>query len=331
VGDRGHPADDAGARRLKRPPRPTEVLDILALGEAMVEFNQTGDAGGRLYLQGFGGDTSNFAVSAARQGAKVGYLSALGDDAYGEMLRAMWRSEGVDDSAVVTDRDAFTAIYFVTHDDAGHHFHFFRAGSAASRLTFAQLPPEAFARTRVLHLSGISLAISATARETGFAAMRAARAAGAMVSFDTNHRARLWPLATARAAVEQAIALCDICLPSFDDVETLTGLAEPEAMIAHCLSLGARIVALKHGAEGAWVADRTRQVQIAPHPCRPVDATGAGDAFGGAFVARIVAGDDLEAAGRYAAAAAALSTEGYGAVEPIPRAERVRAALAGSA
>ena len=56
------------------------MLDILALGEAMVEFNQTGEAGGRLYLQGFGGDTSNFAVSAARQGAKVGYLSALGDD-----------------------------------------------------------------------------------------------------------------------------------------------------------------------------------------------------------------------------------------------------------
>jgi 2-dehydro-3-deoxygluconokinase len=303
------------------------MLDILALGEAMVEFNQTADAGGRLYLQGFGGDTSNFAVSAARQGATVGYLSALGDDVYGDMLRAMWKSEGIDDSGVVTDADAFTAIYFVTHDAAGHHFHFFRTGSAASRLTLAQLPPASLARTRVLHVSGISLAISATARETCLAAMRAARAAGAMVSFDTNHRPRLWPLATARAATDEAMGLCDICLPSHDDLAALTGLAGPEAMVAHCLARGARIVALKHGAGGAWVADRTRVVRIAPHPCRPVDATGAGDAFGGAFVARIVAGDDLEAAGRYAAATAALSTEGYGAVEPIPRAERVRAAL----
>jgi 2-dehydro-3-deoxygluconokinase len=294
----------------------------------MVEFNQTGDAGGRLYLQGFGGDTSNFAVSAARQGARVGYLSALGDDVYGAMLRAMWRGEGIDDSGVASDRDAFTAIYFVTHDAAGHHFHFFRSGSAASRLTFAQLPAAAFAQTRVLHLSGISLAISPTARETCFAAMRAARAAGAMVSFDTNHRARLWPLATARAAVDEAIALADICLPGFDDLAALTGLAEPEAMVAHCLDRGARIVALKHGANGAWIGDGKRLVRIAPHPCRPVDATGAGDAFGGAFVARIVAGDDLESAGRYAAVTAALSTEGYGAVEPIPRADRVRAALA---
>jgi 2-dehydro-3-deoxygluconokinase len=98
-------------------------------------------------------------------------------------------------------------------------------------------------------------------------------------------------------------------------------------MVAHCLALGARIVALKHGENGAWVADGMRLVQIAPHACWPVDATGAGDAFGGAFVARIVAGDDLETAGCYAAATAALSTEGYGAVEPIPSAERVRAAL----
>ena len=303
------------------------MLDILALGEAMVEFNQTGDGDGRLYLQGFGGDTSNFAVAAARQGAKVGYLSALGDDVYGAMLRAMWRDEGVDDSGVATDADAFTAIYFVTHDESGHHFHFFRTGSAASRLTFAQLPSEAFAQTRVLHLSGISLAISPTARATGFAAMRAARAAGAMVSFDTNHRARLWPRETARAAIDEAIALADICLPGYDDLAALTGLADPEAMVAHCLGLGARIVALKHGENGAWVGDGTRLAQIAPHGCWPVDATGAGDAFGGAFVARIVAGDNLESAGRYAAATAALSTEGYGAVEPIPRAARVRAAL----
>ena len=98
-------------------------------------------------------------------------------------------------------------------------------------------------------------------------------------------------------------------------------------MVDHCLRLGARIVALKHGAHGAWLADAERRIHVAPHPCRPVDATGAGDVFGGAFVARLVAGDDLESAGRYAAAAAALSTEGYGAVAPIPHAARVRAAL----
>ena len=283
----------------------------------MVEFNQTGAANGRLYLQGFGGDTSNFAVAAARQGARAGYVSALGDDVYGAMLRAMWREEGVDDSGVRSDGDAFTAVYFVTHDAAGHHFSFFRRGSAASRMGPTQLPHAQIAAARVLHLSGISMAISETARR-----------AGVKVSFDTNHRAKLWPLALAQATIAAAIAASDICLPSFDDLAVLTGLDSPEAMVEHCLALGARVVALKHGGHGAWLAEGERRLHIAPHPCTPVDATGAGDAFGGAFIARLVAGDDLERAGRYAAAAAALSTEGYGAVAPIPHAARVREALA---
>lgn len=125
-----------------------------------------------------------------------------------------------------------------------------------------------------------------------------ARRVGVKVSFDTNHRPRLWPLELARTTIAAAIAQSDICLPSFDDIAVLTGLDAPEAMVECCLGLGARVVALKQGANGAWLAEGERRVRIAPHPCQPVDATGAGDAFGGAFVARLVAGDDLERAGR---------------------------------
>src|SRR5437868_998506 len=107
-------------------------IDVLAIGEPMVEFNQTGEGGGRQYLQGFGGDTSNFAIAAARQGARAGYISAVGDDAHGRMLRDLWEREGVDQAHVTTDADAFTAIYFVTHGPDGHEFSFLRAGSAAS-------------------------------------------------------------------------------------------------------------------------------------------------------------------------------------------------------
>ena len=125
------------------------------------------------------------------------------------------------------------------------------------------------------------------------------------------------------------IGLADICLPSYDDIVVITGLTDPNALVDFCLERGARIVALKLGADGAIVADKDQRIRLAPHPCDPVDATGAGDAFGGAFVARLLAGDDLATAGRYATVAAALSTEGYGAVEPIPTAAEVRRALEG--
>lgn len=306
-------------------------VDIIAFGEPMVEFNQTGAGGGRLYLQGFGGDTSNFAVAAARQGARVAYVSALGDDPYAALLRGLWDREGIDHAAVATDAAAYTAVYMVTHDADGHHFSFFRNGSAASRITPAKLPRARIAAARVLHLSGISLAISASACDAGYAAIEAAREAGVAVSFDTNLRRSLWSLDRARAVIQDVIARSTICLPSLDDVVAITGLQDPDALVDHCLRLGAKTVALKLGAQGALLADAHQRLRIAPHPCTPVDATGAGDTFGGAFVARLLAGDTLEAAGRYAAVAAALSTEGYGAVEPIPHAAQVRAALARAA
>lgn len=303
------------------------AFDIVSFGEPMVEFNQTGQGDGRLYLQGFGGDTSNFAIAAARQRARVAFVSAVGDDPYGRMLRALWTRERVDHASVATDAAAFTALYFVTHEGGSHQFSFFRTGSAASRMTPAQLPRERIAAAQVLHLSGISLAISPGACDTGYAAIDVARAAGVKVCFDTNLRLKLWSIDRARAVMNDVIARCDLCLPSYDDVVAITGLTEPDALVDHCLRLGAKTVALKLGAEGALVADAQRRVRIAPHPCKPVDATGAGDTFGGAFVARIVAGDDMVRAARYAAVAAALSTQGFGAVDPIPTAAQVRAAM----
>ncbi|MEZ0310097.1 MAG: sugar kinase [Ramlibacter sp.] len=293
----------------------------------MVEFNQTGEGGGRQYLQGFGGDTSNFAIAAARQGASVGYISALGDDSHGRMLRDLWEREGVDQSHVRADAAAYTAVYFVTHGPGGHQFSFMRSGSAASRMTPASLPREAIAAAKVLHLSGISLAISASASDTCLEAIDVARKAGVQVSFDTNLRLKLWPLERARQVMTDVMRRCDICLPSLDDITAITGLSDPDALVDHCLALGAKVVALKLGEQGALVANGTQRLRIPAHPCRPVDATGAGDTFGGAFVARLVAGDALEAAARYAATAAALSTQGYGAVEPIPRAGDVQKAM----
>ena len=304
------------------------AIDILALGEPMVEFNQTGQDGGRAYLQGFGGDTSNAAIAAARQGASVGYLSALGADLYGSMLRALWAREGVDDSGVRTDPQGYTAVYFVNHDGNGHHFSFFRRGSAASRMEPKDLPADRIAAAKVLHLSGISAAISDSACDTCLAAVDIAKAARVRVSFDTNLRLKLWPLARARATMRELIRQADICLPSYEDISAISGLDDPDALADYCLGLGASAVALKLGPDGALIATAERRVRIRPHPCKPVDATGAGDTFGGALLARLVAGDDFEAAARYATVAAALSTEGYGAVEPIPNAAQVRAALA---
>jgi 2-dehydro-3-deoxygluconokinase len=300
---------------------------ILALGEAMVEFNQSSKDPSS-YLQGFGGDTSNFCVAAARQGVTAGFVSAVGDDHFGRLLLDLWQRETVDTSTVKVDSHAPTGVYFVSHGVDGHQFDYLRAGSAASRYAPYDLPLEAIAAAQVLHLSGVSLAISLSACDAALAAIGHARANGVRVSFDTNLRLKLWPLARARAVMVEAIRHTDICLPSWDDVTVLTGLTGRDEIVDYLLALGPRVVALKLGKQGAYVATPDERREVPGHVMDAVDATGAGDCFGGAFVARIVAGDDPFAAARYANMAAALSTQGFGAVAPIPGRNAVEKALA---
>ncbi|KVN01945.1 MULTISPECIES: sugar kinase [unclassified Burkholderia] len=305
---------------------PATSPDVLALGEAMVEFNQA-RPGEPNYLQGFGGDTSNFCIAAARQGARAGFVSAVGDDHFGRLLLDLWRRERVDTSCVRIDGSAPTGVYFVSHGEHGHAFDYLRAGSAASRYAIRDLPLDALAAARFVHLSGVSLAISTSACDAAFAAIGHARANGARVSFDTNLRLKLWPLPRARAVMTEALRHTDVCLPSWDDVTALTGLVERDAIVDAMLGLGPSIVALKLGREGAYVATPDERRAVPGFSVDALDATGAGDCFGGAFVARLAAGDDPFSAARYANAAAALSTQGFGAVAPIPSRDAVERLL----
>ncbi|MCC6193175.1 MAG: sugar kinase [Burkholderiales bacterium] len=302
--------------------------DLVALGEPLVEFNQARSADPSAYLQGFGGDTSNMAIAAARLGARVGYLTRVGDDAFGRMFRDLWAREGVDTAGVAIDPEAPTGVYFVAHGPQGHEFSYLRGGSAASRMRPDTLPAEPLRGARLVHASGISQAISASACDTVFAAFDAARAQGAIVSYDPNVRAKLWPLARARAIVLASAALATWCLPSQDDATVLFAGMAPDAVIDALHRAGARGVALKQGAQGCVISDGSRRERLPAHAVRSVDATGAGDCFDGAFAARLLAGDDPFVAARYANVAAALATTGYGAVAPLPRAADVAAALA---
>jgi 2-dehydro-3-deoxygluconokinase len=300
--------------------------DIVAMGEGMVEFNQT-SPGQPNYLQGFGGDTSNAAIAAARAGARTAYVSAVGDDSFGRMLLGLWQQEQVDTKAVALDSASPTGIYFVSHGAQGHEFSYRRAGSAAARMALNAAQYEALACTRMLHLSGISLAISPHARTQCLEAIHIAKAAGASICFDSNLRLKLWSLDAARAAMQEVIAQTDIFLPSLDDVTALSGLQAPEDLVQWSHALGAKTVVLKLGADGVLVSHQGVQSHLSALRVQVVDATGAGDCFAGNLLARMCLGDNVTQAAHYAKAAAALAVQGFGAVAPLPRPEAVYALL----
>ncbi|MDI1285572.1 MAG: sugar kinase [Reyranella sp.] len=305
----------------------TNSPDIVCFGEPLIEFNRPKEGDGRTWLQGFGGDSQNVAIAAARQGASAGYLTGVGQDWMGDAFLDLWKSEGVDASRVTRHPSAPTGVSFVTHSAAGHKFDYLRKNSAASLMTPETLAADYIAGAKFFHLSAIGQAISDSARQTCDAAIDAACKAGVKVSYDTNLRLRLWDLDVARKVIDATIARCDVALPSLDDSQQLTGMQEPDAIADYYLTLGAPLVALKMGSEGVLVASGRDRFRLLAHRVEAVDATGAGDTFDGAFLARLLAGDDPQTAARYANVAAALSTMGYGAVAPMPRRAEVLKAL----
>jgi 2-dehydro-3-deoxygluconokinase len=140
-------------------------------------------------------------------------------------------------------------------------------------------------------------------------------------------RLSLWPLARAQACIRHAIGLCDLFLPSLEDMTALTGLTQAQDIIAWSHAQGATQVVLKLGAHGAIASDGQTQRAEPGHSVQAVDATGAGDCFAGNLLARLSAGDSLWDAAAYANAAAALSVQGFGAVDPLPQREAVLNAL----
>lgn len=300
--------------------------DLVSLGEPMVEFSSLPGQPGQ-YLQGFGGDTMNVAIAAARQGARVAYITRIGTDEFGQQLQSLWCREGIDQRGIHLDAESPTAIYFISHGIEGHTFTYRRGGSAASKLAHRDIPLEVLERSTFFHTSGITQAISTSACDAAFEAMEYARRNGVKVVYDSNLRLRLWPLRRAKAIIETSIPLADFFLPSLDDARTLTGYSEPEAILDWALALGARHVALKLGAGGVLASDGRKSYRIPAVPISLVDATGAGDCFAGTLIAEMASGRPFERALAYANCAAGLVCEGVGAIAPLPYRENVETAM----
>ena len=302
--------------------------DILSLGEPMWEMTAIPSEPGK-YTLGFGGDTANFCVAAARQGASVGYITRVGNDPFGDALRAIWKQEGIDCSHVTVDEHASTGGYFVHHGPEGHTFSYARTGSAASKLAPGDIDMDAVADAQFVHASGITQAISASARAATVAMFQEARKMGVTTAFDANFRPRLWMVSEAQTALAEILPLTDYFFPSFEDAVALSGSSDHEEILRWAHRSGAQVVVLKLGSEGVKISqgEGADVMQMASFPVDTVDATGAGDCFVGAVIARMAMGDLMLDAVRYANAAAALTTTEFGAIAAIPRRDVVKAFL----
>ena len=287
-------------------PSPAAPLDVITVGEPMALFMalQPGELHSVPdFRRAAAGAELNVATGLARLGLRTGYITRLGNDSFGRFLRGVLAHEGIDARYVVADATHPTGFMLKTRTDDGTdpQIEYFRKGSAASHLGLADAPGGTFP-ARHLHLTGITPALSPTARELVFHLARQARAAGASISFDPNLRPRLWPSPEAMAeCINDLAALSDTVLPGLAEGRQLTGRRTPEDIAVLYLERGARQVVVKLGPEGAYYAQRNGAPGTAPglRVERVVDTVGAGDGFAVGVVSGLLEGLTLaEAAAR---------------------------------
>ncbi|MEW2440981.1 sugar kinase [Micromonospora marina] len=276
---------------------------------------------------GVGGAESNVAGGLARLGHRTAWVSRVGDDPFGRRVVVEVAAAGVDVSAVAVDPGAPTGLYLKDPGPDGTRVHYHRAGSAASRLDAADLGRPGLAGAHLLHLSGITAALSGTCRDLLEHALTGRALPGARVSFDVNHRPALWPADRAGPVLRDLAGRADVVLVGLDEAAVLWAADDPVAVRA--LLPGPELVVVKDGPVGATALPRTGPAVFVPAlPVDVVEPVGAGDAFAAGFLSGLLRDLDLRSCLRLGHLTAAPVLAVPGDTAPPPDPETITRALA---
>ena len=268
--------------------------DVVTIGETMALMRSSipGPLAHNSQLGlGIGGSESNFAIALRRLGTSVSWVRRVGQDALGDLVQREIRGEDVN-TLVARDPDAATGLMIKESRTTKHQkVYYYRQGMAGSRITPRDLPREVISRAKVLHLTGISAALSDSSLETVHAAIGIARDAGVTVVFDLNYRAGLWDESAARSAYRQILAKVDVVFAGDDEAAIALGYpAEPEQLARDLIALGPKDAVIKLGARGCAGVIDGAYYECEAIKVRAVDTVGAGDGFVAGYVAEMLQG-----------------------------------------
>jgi len=302
---------------------------LLAVGETMALLT-TAEVGRLRHASsltlGVAGAESNVAIGARRLGCPAAWVGRVGDDELGELVVSRIRAEGVDVAGVVRDPGAPTSLMLKERRTAELvRVRYYRRNGPGSRLEPGDLDPAQVAAAGVLHVTGITPALSDSARATVDHAIELARAAGVPVSFDLNYRSALWPPGQAAAVCRELAARADIVFAGDDEAELLGLDGDPPELARGLAALAAGHAVVKLGERGAVAAVDGQVHTVEPVPARAVDPVGAGDAFVAGYLAETLAGRPVPERLATAAACGAFAVTVPGDWEGLPSRDELAA------
>jgi len=276
--------------------------EVVTIGETMilmyssrpeVPLSRAGD----LRMAVAGADT-NFGIAMTRLGFRVGWISRVGADPLGDRVLAAVESEGLDASQVKRDRLRPTGLYFKYRTTAGDaRVLYYRRRSAASRLGPEDVDSAYFAAARLLHLNGMTLALSKSCRDAVSRAIELALVRGARISLDLNLRLQLWSIGAARRAILPLLPRVSVLFGTAEEFRSFFGAGRTQEALEAAAACGPRIVVAKRGPLGALAVVRGRSISHPGFaPPRVLDEVGAGDGFNAGFLSALMRGQSAAAA-----------------------------------
>ncbi|MBU8906214.1 sugar kinase [Desertibacillus haloalkaliphilus] len=297
--------------------------DVFTFGETMVLF-QPEQMLPLEYVNEFpkrvGGAESNVAIGLARLGHSVRWFSKLGDDPFGRYIHKVIRGEGVDTSTCLFTTQASTGLIFkeqLSPEDM--NVYYYRKGSAASIINPNDLDEDSVANAKILHLTGITAALSDSCYETIMKAVNVAKENGVMIVFDPNVRFKLWTEEKAKKILGEIASHADVILPGLDEGQFMTGKNEVEDVAATLDVTGDKTIIIKLGSQGAYVHTSDEKAYVEGFPVEQVvDPVGAGDGFAAGVISGILRQESLQQVVKRANAIGAMVVRMKGDFEGLP-------------
>ncbi len=305
-------------------------FDIVALGEILIDFTESGisENGMKLFEQNPGGAPANLLVTASHMGCKTAIIGKTGKDLHGVFLKKTLEEENICTDYIVEDNTVFTTLAFVALDENGERqFSFARKPGADTCLQIQELNKEALKECKIFHFGSLSLT-DEPAKSATIEAVKTAKEAGAVISFDPNYRELLWNSEKdAAETINKAIQYADMVKVSDEESIMLSGENNYKKAALKLLQKGPRIIAVTLGDKGVYLACNKGISVIPGFKAVVTDTTGAGDSFWGGFLSRYLKyhtdienmeWDKWESCAAFGNATASLCVQKRGGIPSIP-------------
>ncbi|MDO5100800.1 MAG: carbohydrate kinase [Eubacteriales bacterium] len=318
------------------------MFDLTAVGEMLIDFTPYGDsnAGNPVFERNPGGGVANLVCAAAKMGAKVSFISKVGDEAFGQALKEVLVKHGIDTRNFILDPDSMTSLAFVTLAANGERsFLFFHEKGADTLLREDEIDVSVLGQSRFFAASTVMMT-GELSRKTNLKLMKLAKEAGAQVFFDPNIRFNLWEREEdMKVCIESALEFAHIVKLSDEELVYWMGEGEQEVLAKEFVKrYGLELALITLGKDGCLVVRKDEAFVVPGFPLEvTVDTTGAGDSFSGSLLSRLarfeqqpadLSREDLYAAVRFANAVGSLTTTKKGGICGLPTIEQAERLLA---